>query len=708
MTATTPRPLVPDARLATPLASQSALLHGGDYNPDQWLHEYPQILDIDAELFRRSGLNSATVGVFAWAALEPARGRFTFDWLDRVMDQQAGLGNRVILATPTGAMPPWLGYGHPECRRINRQGQREPYGVRHNHCWTSPVFREHAAEIITAIAHRYKGHPALGMWHISNELHGECYCDGCRAKWARWLEARYGTVEKLNQQYWSAFWSKQVTEFSQIEPVDWVLDAMMLDWLRFGTDQVIDWIRFESGLLRPVTPHVPITTNLMGTFYALDYQRIARELDVVSDDQYPAYDPDSPGFLREASGNSMKNALYRNLATRSGTQRTFFLMECCPGAVQWKTPQKLKRPGVHRLEMLQAIAAGADGTCYFQFRAGRGAHEKLHGAVVEHAVGLDTEAAARTRTFQSVAELSKAYAGMTGLLGTSVRPEVAIVYDWESKWAQAFSNGTGVSQWRYDDVANDHFLPFFARGIPVDVVSPDHDLTPYKLVILPQLWIVTPLRAVALRKFVEAGGTLVATFDTGMSDESNRMHIATPGDGIPGCGLAELFGLRLEETDRLPAETQRPLRVTDPASGLPDATAGREVAALVHATTARVQAEFACDFYIGRPAVTRNLVGTGHAYYLATRLDEPTLAAFYRHQEQRLSLQRPLPTDLPAGVTAQLRGAGEDRYLFLLNFTTQPATVPLGSTVLTDLETGQTCTATATLAPLGARVFRMA
>ncbi|MFN4243656.1 MAG: beta-galactosidase [Tepidisphaerales bacterium] len=701
--------LVPPTRWQTPLPGQTSLLHGGDYNPDQWLPEYPDILEVDAELFRRSGLNSATVAVFGWASLQPQRGRFTFDWLDRVMHQQAKLGNRVILATPTGAMPPWLGQAYPECRRVNRQGQREPYGARHNHCWTSKVFREHAAELITAMAHRYKGHPALAMWHISNELNGECYCDLCRDKWASWLEQRYGSVDKLNRQYWAYFWSKQVSDFRQVEPTDWVLDAMMLDWMRFNVDQLIDWYRFEAGLLRPVTPEVPITTNFMGTTFAIDYQRIAREVDVVADDQYPAYDPASPTFFRSAAYVSMKNALYRNFRTRGDGRRTFFLMESCPGAPQWKSPQRLKRPGVHRLEMLQALAEGADGTCYFQFRAGRGAHEKLHGAVVEHGVGLDVEATRFSRTFSAVSALSEAYRRLTPLLGTSVTPEVAIVYDWESKWAQSLSNGTWVPQWRYDDVVVDHYLPFFQRGVPVDVVSPEHDLSSYRLVIVPQMWIVTPMRALALRRFVESGGTLVATFDTGMSDECNRMHIATPTDaGIPGCGLADVLGVRLTDTDRLPADHMLPLKVVDAATSLGEQPAGREVAALVHPIGASVLAEFAGEFYAGGPAITRHAFGAGEAFYVATRLTEGTAQRFFLHLCERLGLQRSLETELPEGVTAHVRGAGDERYVFLLNFSSMQKLVRLPSgTVLAELETGQRFSDSVELTPLAARVFRV-
>jgi beta-galactosidase len=419
-------------------------------------------------------------------------------------------------------------------------------------------------------------------------------------------------------------------------------------------------------------------------------------VDVVADDQYPGYDPDDPGFLKSAAYWSMKQDLYRCMKP----QRTFMLMESCPGAVQWRTPQKAKRPGVHRLEMLQAIAHGADGTCYFQFRAGRGGAEKLHGAVVEH---WGTERHGQTRRFAELRALSDCYAKLSPILGTSVRSEVAIVYDWESRWAQQFSGGTGVAtpDWQknvqhyYDEIASEHHAMFWQRGIPVDVISNDRELARYKLVVLPMHWMMTPEFAARLRAYVETGGTLIATWDTAMADEHNRMLLG----GWPGEGLGEIFGLWVEEMDRLAPGTPRAI------DGLPGA--GGDVAALMHLTAATTIASFAEDFYAGKPAVTVNRYGKGRAYFLGTRLDETARDALYDRVIDETSPQRVIDGKLPRGVTAQLRGAGEEAFVFLLNFTRQTQTVPLSTLLLTDIETGQTHRGQLALEPLGARIYRV-
>jgi beta-galactosidase len=685
---------LPSQPVATPFNNQNALIHGGDYNPDQWLPMHPGILEEDGRIMQQTGINSASIGIFAWSSLEPSEGRFTFDWLDHVMDQQAGLSNRVILATPSGAMPAWLAEKYPDARRVDSRGFRAHYNGRHNHCWSSPAYHDRVQVINTRLAERYKDHPALAMWHVSNELSGECFCDLCRAAWQRWLEQRYGTLKNKNDAHWAYFWSHQATEWRHAEPTDRVMDGQALDWLRFTNQQLIDWYQFEASTLRSITPSVPITTNFMTTSHTLNYQAISRVVDVVADDQYPGYDPASPDFAASAVYWSMKQDLYRCFKP----DRTFMLMEACPGAVQWRIPQKAKRPGVHRLEMLQAIAHGADGTCYFQFRAGRGSCEKLHGSVIEH---WGTERHAETRRYRELRALSDLYDKLKPILGTTVRPQVAIVYDWESRWAQALSGGTGTSSSTgpgsgyYDQIAAEQYQPFWRRGIPVDVISSDRDFSRYKLLVLPMHWIMTPALSARLRAFVSNGGTLVATWDTAMADESNRMLLG----GWPGEGLGDVFGLWVEEMDRLGQGVPRAI------AGLPGA--GGDVAALLHLTGAKPLATFAEDFYRDQPAVTVNTFGQGRAYFIGTRLDDTARSALYAQIIADLKLPQILDADLPPGVTAQLRGAGQHAFVFLLNFSTEPRTVSLGTRTLTDLESSEAYRKQLDLPPLAARVYRL-
>lgn len=687
---------VPTHRVRTPLKDQAALIHGGDYNPDQWLPMMPGILEKDASLMQATGINSSSVGIFAWTSLEPEQGRFTFDWLDRVMDTQASIGNRVILATPSGAMPAWVAEKYPGVRRVDRRGFRSHYGNRHNHCWTSPSYHELVKLIDSKIGERYKSHPALAMWHVSNELQGECFCDLCRKGWCEWLESRYGSLDRMNQAHWSHFWSHTATAWHHAEPTDGVKDGLSLDWMRFTNQQLIDWYNFEARILKASTPEVPVTTNFMTTSFAHDYDLISRTVDVVTDDQYPGYDPEQPNLTKYAAFWSMKQDLYR--CFKPGC--TFMLMESCPGSPQWRFPQRVKRPNVHRLEMLQAIAHGADGTCYFQFRAGRGSMEKLHGAVVEH---WGTERHLQTRRYRELRSLSDLYTKLAPVLGTSVRAEVAIVYDWQSKWGQKLSYGTGVPSpaWDghdlnyFDEVATEHYIRFWQRSVPVDVVPDDRDLSAYKLIILPMHWSCTPAFAKKITDYVDAGGTVVATWDTAMADEHNRMLLG----GWPGEGLGKVFGIWIEEIDRNRRGTPCPI------TGLPGT--GADVAAIMHLEGAEVIASYTEDFYAGSPAVTVNAFGSGRAYFVGTRLDGKALSSLYGRINSDNSIASILPSPLPKGVTAQVRGAGDEAFIFLLNFSNRSQSVPIGALRLKHIENGDELYGHIDLAPLAAECYTL-
>jgi beta-galactosidase len=667
------------------------ILHGGDYNPEQWQAE-PGILEEDYRLMKLAGCNTFSVGIFAWTSYEPEEGKFSFEWLDRSLDRLAREGHRVILATPSGAKPAWLARRYPETRRVDRRGLREPYAGRHNHCWSSPVYREKVAIINGKLAERYRSHPALGMWHISNEYSGECWCELCIAAFRRWLEARYGTLAALNDAWWSSFWSHGYGSWEDVEPRDGAVDTLAVDYKRFHTDQVIDFLRWEMQPLRALTPEVPCTTNFMGLFSGFDYAKVAEHLDLVADDQYPAYDGNDPNAWRSAVAVSFKDDLYRSFKP----DRPWMLMESCPEAPQWKQPMRAKRPNVHQTEMLQALAHGAEGTCYFQWRKGRGGCEKFHGAVVDHA-GHE-----HTRAFQTVALLGKKYEQLAAVLGSRVRAEVAVVYDWEARWAFERSEGPDQRNRAYERVAVEHYQPFWTRGISVDVIDSARSFQGYRLLVTPGLWMLKPGVAERIRRFVEAGGVWVATLYTGYCDQANRCFLG----GFPGDGLGEVLGIWNEEWDVLSDGASRSARaVAGNELGISGELVAREVLEVVHPRGARVLAEWTSDYYRGKVALSANSFGAGRAYYVAARFDEASLGAFYGALADELSLSRNLAASLPCGVTAQRRVTGEREFVFVLNFTPEPRRLELGALEYSSTADGTRIAKALELEPFGSAVL---
>jgi beta-galactosidase len=671
------------------------ILHGGDWNPDQWLQE-PAVIEQDFALMEKAGCNTFSLGIFAWAALEPEEGRFELGWLDEIMNGLAKRGFYAFLATPSGAKPRWLSEKYEEVRRIDAQGRRELHGSRHNHCFSSPVYRDKVRAINTRLAERYKGHAALAGWHISNEYSGACYCNYCLAAFRAWLQTRFANLDELNRAYWAAFWAQKFQAWEQIDPREAPLDGLALDWDRFVTHQTVDFMKNEIAPLKAATPELPVTTNMMGTFGGLDYWRFQDVCDRMAWDAYPQLD----GDWRHVVGLAMTHDIYRSL--KGGLP--FMLMESTPSVTNWQATPTLKRPGQHRQEMLIAIGHGADTTMYFQWRKSRGAAEKFHGAVVDH------EGSDKTRVFQDVAAHGALLKTLDAVVGTTVRPEVALVNDWEARWALGHSQGPrqGEGSWgspfdkEYVRTLSDHYRPFWKLGISVDVIESLSPFDRYKLVVAPMLFLLKPGVAERLAAFVKSGGALLLTYLSGIVNETNIVFRG----GWPGGGLRALCGIWAEEIDSLGEKPpQRIAASAGNALGISGAHPVREYCERVHAEGATVLATFESDFYSGMPALTVNRHGSGRVYYLAARpAEDAFLDSLTRGLVQELGLARNLDVELPEGVTVQKRAGGGRTFLFLHNTTAGEKPLDLGSLRLVDLSDGETLTGRVTLPAFASRV----
>jgi beta-galactosidase len=669
-------------------------LHGGDYNPDQWPED---VWQEDMRLMKLANCNAMSVAIFAWAKLEPEEGKFDFSWLDKVMDLLAENGGYAVLATPSGARPAWMSAKYPEILRVTADRRRILHGGRHNHCMTSPIYREKTRIINHKLAERYKDHPALLVWHISNEYGGECHCELCQESFRNWLKVKYNDdLDQLNQAWWSAFWSHTYTRWDQIEspsPIgEMSLHGLTLDWKRYTTDQTIDFFNAEIQPLREFTPSVPVTTNFMGLYTGLNYPRFAKAVDVVSWDSYPVWHTTGDDVSLGAQIAFIQD---QNRSMKGG--QPFMLMESTPSNTNWQPVPKVKRPGMHMLSSLQAVAHGSDTVQYFQWRKSRGSAEKFHGAVVDHA-GHE-----HTRVFNDVSEVGKVLEKLDPVIGSTVKPDVAVIYDWENRWAIDDMNGLGRGRRNYAETCIQHYKPFWDRGIPVDVIPEWADFSPYKLVVAPMLYMLQPGVAERLEQFVASGGTLVTTYWTGIVDENDLCFLG----GWPGGGLRKVLGVWDEETDTLePDGRNQVVMVKGNSLGMDGSFEARDYFALIHAEGAQVLATYGSDFYAGRPALTVNHYGKGKAYYMASRNGDDFLSAFYGKLADDLKLLRALPVDLPGGVTAQLRTDGENKFVFVMNFNNAPVTVPLGKGSYQNLVTGQTVKGRLEMLPYGVEVLK--
>ncbi|MDU0291335.1 beta-galactosidase [Saccharothrix longispora] len=567
---------------------------GADYNPEQWPES---VWADDVELMRRAGVNLVSVAIFSWARLEVEEGRYEFGWLDRVLDRLHQAGVRVDLATATASPPPWLTTAHAdEVLPVTAEGVRLSHGSRQAYCPSSTVYREKAVALARALAERYRDHPALAAWHVNNEYGchvARCYCDRCAAAFRAWLRARHGTLDALNEAWGTAFWSQRYTAWEQVLPPratpSFGNPGQLLDFDRFSSDALLELFKAERDVLREVTPDVPVTTNFMvtWTFGALDYWKWAAEVDFVSNDHYTRAEDDERHVELAFSAD-----LTRGLAGGA----PWLLMEHSTSAVNWQARNVAKLPGELRRNSYQHLARGADGTLFFQWRQSRAGAERYHSAMVPHA-GPDTG------VFREVARVGDEYGRLAELLGSTVEARVAIVYDWESRWALG-QPAHPTSDFDYQANALALYRSLWHAGVTVDFVRPGADLAGYPLVVLPALHLVDD--ASPYEEHVAGGGHLLVTHLSGTTDTRGHVHLG----GYPG-PFRRLLGVRTEEF--------HPLRAGQVVT-LDDGSTAAVWTEHLHVEGAEVVASYVDGPLPGVPAVTRREHGSGVARYLACGL----------------------------------------------------------------------------------------
>ncbi|MFI1359305.1 beta-galactosidase [Streptomyces sp. NPDC020898] len=632
--------------------SAPRLMYGADYNPEQWPRE---VWEEDVRLMREAGVNVVSVGIFSWARIQPTADAWDFGWLDDVMDLLHEGGISVDLATATASPPPWLTTAHPEILPVTAAGETVWPGARQHWRPTSPVFRTHALGLVRKMAERYANHPALVAWHISNEL--GChniydFSDDAARAFRDWLRARYTTLDALNHAWGTAFWSQRYSDWAQILPPRLAGShpnpTQQLDFKRFSSDALKDYLVAERDILREYTPEVPITTNfmVMGGTKGMNYPDWAGEIDFVSNDHYVHPGPQDRDELSFSA----------NLTSGIAGGRPWFLMEHSTSAVNWQHVNVAKRPGELARDSLLHVAHGADAVCYFQWRQSAAGAEKYHSAMVPHA-GADSE------VFRAVAALGQTLKDLAPIAGSERETaRVGIVFDWESWWAsEQDSHPTALLDYRQEGL--NWYSALLSLGIRADVVTTRTEFSRYDVLITPVLHMVPATLAKDLTRYAETGGHLVTTYFSGVVDENDHIWLG----GYPGA-LRDLLGIRVEEFGPLldgesvevdgggtgTVWTDR-VEVTDP-----------EVEVLAHYRTGA---------YAGRPAVTRRTTGGGSASYVSTRLGTDGLAALLPTLLATAGVDSELPEPARGRIELTVRQGGGSRFLFLVNRTEE--TVPL-------------------------------
>lgn len=661
------------------------IYYGGDYNPDQWDDE---TIEEDMRLFQKAGINLVTLPVFSWAKLEPEEGVYDFGWLDKLMDQFAEHQIAVCLATPTTAQPAWLSTNYPEVLPVDIAGRKRTHGMRVFFCYNSEKYRERAVALAEEMAKRYGSHPALAIWHVSNEYGTYCYCPHCQDKFRLWLRERYGSIERLNEHWHTAFWGRTVYRFEEITlPTELNDDyrfnpAIQLDYMRFVTDSTVECFLNEQRILKKYTPDIPVQSNMSGFIKKLDQFKLTKHMDIVGFDNYP-----SPRHDRSLV--ALKLDIMRGL--KAG--KPFMVAEQSPNQQNWQPYNKLKKPGEVRRLTYQAMAHGADACLFFQLRQSAAGQEKFHGAVISHSGREDT------RVFEECSRIGQELKKIDDcFIGARTPARVGLLFDWNNWWALENSSGPSKDM-DYLDFVHRMYKPFYDLNIPVDIISYDSELTSYQVIAASMVYMMKDGVEDKLREFTAGGGTVVGTTMTGIADENDRcLFGAYPGP------LREVFGLWIEETDALYPEERNHMFWNDAKTGEQKLFETGFLCDRIRTDGATVLARYEDDFYAGEPCITVNQYGAGSAYYIGTSPEEKLLHLLIRQICEGCEIHPLYDTEGELEVTKRQNTRYET--LFVINHGKNQGVINLEVDQFTDVLSDDLVSGVVTVQAGDVRIFR--
>lgn len=634
----------------------SRFLYGGDYNPEQWPED---TWANDIQIFKQAHLNSATINVFSWALLEQREGEYDFSKLDKIVKELSDANFDIVLATATAAMPAWMFKKYPDVARVDYQGRRHVFGQRHNFCSNSKNYQVLASKLVKKIVSRYYKNPHIKVWHVNNEYGGNCYCDNCQNAFRDWLKYKYKNLETLNKAWNMNVWGHRIYDWDEIvvpnelgdawgaEGTETIVSALSLDYLRFQSESLLKLFKMEKAIIKKYDPVALVTTN----FHALpnkllDYQKWAKEQDIISYDSYPSYN--MPTY---------QSAFLYDLM-RSLKHQPFMLMESTPAQVNWQPYSPLKRPGQMAATELQAVAHGANTVQFFQLKQAIGGSEKFHSAVISHSQRTET------RVFKEVTELGEKLekTGST-ILGSKTKAKVGIVFDWNNFWSYEYIDGI-TQDLDYVESILDYYKQFYKRNIPMDIISVDDDFSQYDLVVAPVLYMIKSGLAEKIDQYVKKGGNFVASYLSGIVNENDSVYLG----GYPG-PLKDVLGIWVEESDAvIPGQ-----KITVSLDN--NNYQANLICDLLHLEGAHALGNYNSEFYKETPAVSENKWGKGTSWYIGTQLDEAGLSKIFDHLISIVNIKSLVETKTDLEITKRVTKSGKELY-FVLNMSNDTKDLP--------------------------------
>lgn len=485
-----------------------------DYYPSQW----PESMwEPDVARMRDANISFVRVNEFDWSILEATEGQYNLTVLDETLDLFGRYGLKAIIGTPTASPPNWLTEKY-DIDFVDVTNATLQFGSRRHYSFSSFDYRTLSQTITQKLAERYGNNTNVVAWQLDNEFgcHDtvRSYDHNAAKRFRTWLQNKYGTIEELNSAQGRVFWSSQYASFDTVQPpfleIYTTNEAHTLDWYRFSSDMVIDFAKEQASIIRQYSTTQAITTNFQMFFTDFDHYKFSREvgIDLATFDEYPLSglnevsglsDQQTADFLRTGLPDyqALHHGLYRGISGTSYGQHhgPFGIMEMEPGVLNWNTYRVSPLEGMVRLWTHETFAASGDLVNYFRWRQVPYAQEQtLSGLFISD--NSEDQGFLESQIFaqEDLPKLREAVVGQEG------QADVAIVWDYTSHWVwtiEPYSGVWSVKDASYSDptlVYTDLVYTFYTAlrrlGLSIDVISTEHSLDGYKVVVVPSLPII--------------------------------------------------------------------------------------------------------------------------------------------------------------------------------------------------------------------------
>jgi len=647
------------------------------YYPEQNSEE---IWGKDVQAMRALGLRIVRIGEFTWFKIEPQKGLYEWDWLDRILGIFQSEGLQVVLSTPTSAPPSWMIFENPDILPISENGMSKNFGSRRHYCPNNPIFQDYTKKLVTQLAYRYGNHPAVIGWQIDNEFGAHnsvrCYCDRCVHQFRDWLINRYKTLNNLNHSWGTVFWSQVYTNWSEIFPPNLTPappnPSQVLDYQRFASDSFINFQKLQVDILKANTENQFITHNPDFDSFDLDTQKLGKDLDFLCWNSSPTgqaekftkrfYAPwdQIPEFSYDVGDPYITG--FFHAWVRGTSKKRFWVMQQQVGQTNWGEINPGIRPGTVRLWTWHAVASGAESVVYYRWRASRFAQENYQSGLLKHDGSQDIG-------FKEIANLLPESPVLQQLIDEPLKSQVAILVRFDDLWAIKIQPQR--KDYDYLRTAFSFYRSLVEFGISADLVPYDADLSNYRFVIAPLMFIGDPDIIERLESYVARGGSLLLGPRSGSKNESNIMV----NEPLPGL-LRSLVGGTISDWQGLPPDVLFTIRSEIP--GLyGDVGFWTEGIRPDDNEVVNILARYLGGPLSGRAAITEHEFGAGNVYYLGFYPNHDQLKSILKYLIKCVNCEGIL--DLPDGVVVIQRG----NHRIAFNFTRNEKTFVMDDQMVT-------------------------